>query len=186
MNNNSHAAFMCNRKVGNCGVWLNVVDFSFDSTLWPYSRAVLNCSTISAFFYKKKTCFPLSAGVHTRTLLFVCFCFFLDVQLHQFSDRWFYLLLCGCWFFLDSDVGVKGVLCFDRGVNARGVAAVAACHGDSEGVCVLQFHFVLFWHFDKGTAGESLTETGTKPAKKKGTIGVIIILTSENVCLFLF
>lgn len=40
-------------------------------------------------------------------------------------------------------VCVKCVVCFGGGVCQRAVSAVAACHGDSEGVCVLQLHLVL-------------------------------------------
>lgn len=46
------------------------------------------------------------------------------------------------------------------------VIAVAACHGDSEGVCVLQFHLVLLRHFDEGTPSKGMTETSTKPAER--------------------
>lgn len=42
-----------------------------------------------------------------------------------------------------SHVCVKGAVCFGGGGCVCAVSAVAACHGDSEGVCVLQFHLVL-------------------------------------------
>lgn len=56
------------------------------------------------------------------------------------------------------------MVCFDGGVGVRAVIAVAACHGDSEGVRVLQLHLVLLRHFDEGTPGERMTETSAKPA----------------------
>ena len=43
----------------------------------------------------------------------------------------------------DSHVCIGGAVGFDGGVCMCAVVAVAACHGDSEGVCMLQFHLVL-------------------------------------------
>lgn len=63
----------------------------------------------------------------------------------------------------------RRVVCFDGGVGVRAVLAVAACHGDSEGVRVLQFHLVLLRHFDEGTPGERMTEASAKPAGREET-----------------
>lgn len=52
-------------------------------------------------------------------------------------------------------VGLTGVVYF--GVSA--LSAVAARHGDPEGVRVLQFHLVLVRHFDEGTPCKGVTET---------------------------
>ena len=58
--------------------------------------------------------------------------------------------------------GVAGVVYF--GVCT--LSAVAARHGDPEGVRVLQFHLVLIRHFDEGTPCKGVTETCAKPVKK--------------------
>lgn len=60
-------------------------------------------------------------------------------------------------------VCITGVVYF--GVCA--LSAVAARHGDPEGVRVLQLHLVLIRHFDEGTPCKGVTETCTKPKKKE-------------------
>lgn len=57
---------------------------------------------------------------------------------------------------------------FDGNVRVRRLAAAAARHRDSEGICVLQLHPVFLGHFDERTPSESVTETCTKPKKRGG------------------
>lgn len=59
-------------------------------------------------------------------------------------------------------VGITGVVYF----RLCALSAVAARHGNPEGVCVLQFHLVLIRHFDERTPCECVTETCTKSIKK--------------------
>lgn len=67
----------------------------------------------------------------------------------------------------DSHAWVEGVVCFDGGVRVCAVLVVAACHGDSEGVCVLQLHLVLLRHFNEGAPSKRVTEASTKPADRE-------------------
>lgn len=92
----------------------------------------------------------------------VCFwrCVFLDLQAGVSFCAW----LTG-----HSQVCVEDVrVWFDGGACAGTVVvAMTACHGDSEGVRVLQFHLVLLWHFDEGAPSECMAETSAKPTERQ-------------------
>lgn len=83
-------------------------------------------------------------------------------------------------------VCITGVVYF--GVCA--FSAVAARHGDPEGVCVLQFHLVLIRHFDEGTPCKGVTETSAKPVRKKKrgggalSFGITAVLTVNMALTF--
>lgn len=63
----------------------------------------------------------------------------------------------------DSRLDIAAV-CLAAVLSVRTVPAVAARHGDPEGVRVLQFHLVLLRHPDEGAPGEGVAETGAEPA----------------------
>lgn len=77
----------------------------------------------------------------------------------------------------DSRLDIAAV-CLAAVLSVRTVPTVAARHGDSEGVRVLQFHLVLLRHPDEGAPGEGVAETSAEPA---GCGGCFFVL----VCFFL-
>lgn len=66
-------------------------------------------------------------------------------------------------------VCLEGGVCFDGGACVCAVTAMAVSHGNSEGVCVLQFHLVLLRHPDEGTPSKGATKTCAEPAESDRT-----------------
>lgn len=131
----------------------------------------------------QQTLLKLSSSIQLSVVvvhMFVCCWFWVVQPLHHvcvmcavcFWQCVFFNLQAGVSFCVrlagDGQVCVEDVcVWFYGGVCARTVVALAACHGHSEGVRVLQFHLVLLWHFDEGAPSECVTETSTKPTERE-------------------
>lgn len=82
----------------------------------------------------------------------------------------------------DGHLAVAAV-CLAAVLSVRAVPTVAARHGDSEGVRVLQFHLVLLRHPDEGAPGEGVAETSAEPAGSGGRfcLDIFFFLTTTEL-----